>query len=62
MENYNALLDYSYQNLEANEIAEFEAWIDSQEIRYPQPIDFYLNSEGVYLNSEGSDPNYEDDF
>ena len=48
MENYNALLDASYEWLDCNAAAEFEAWLDSQPETLPEP--------------EDCDPNYEDDF
>lgn len=37
MENYNALLDQADQWLDRNALAEFEEWLDSQEVYYPEP-------------------------
>jgi hypothetical protein len=50
MENYNALLDQADEWLDRNACAEFEAWLDAQEVYYPEPQDCDPNYE------------YEDDF
>jgi hypothetical protein len=39
MENYNALIDVAEEWLDSNACAEFEAWLDSQEVYYPVPSD-----------------------
>lgn len=50
MDNYNALLDQADQWLDRNAQAEFEAWLDAQDVNYPKPSDII----------DGED--YQDDF
>jgi hypothetical protein len=37
MENYNALICVAEEWLDSNARAEFEAWLDAQEVHYPEP-------------------------
>ena len=50
MENYNALLDQAEEWLDRNAQAEFDAWIDAQEIHYPEPSEIIVCED------------YDDDF
>jgi len=50
MGNYNALIDVAEEWLDSNACAEFEAWLDSQEVYYPEPSEI--------INCE----DYQDDF
>ena len=49
-EYYNALLDRADEWLDRNAMAEFEAWLDSQEVYHPKPSDII------------GDEDYQDDF
>jgi len=46
----NISIDLSDQWFESNDCAEFEAWLDSQEVRYPEPSNILKNED------------YQDDF
>jgi hypothetical protein len=50
METYNALIDVAEAWLDSNACAEFETWLDAQEVHYPKPSEI--------INCE----DYQDDF